>query len=101
MMSYTEEDIRLAVQVHNCTEQEAIEAGYAQAVADSRAEEKAKYELIDLRVERNKKLAETDHWAYQDTPDMSQEQIEYREALRDITKTYKSLRAVVWPEKPL
>ena len=53
-----------------------------------------------LRDERDRRLKETDHWAYQDTPDMSQEQINYRQALRDITKTYSSINDVTWPTKP-
>tara|TARA_Y100001937_G_scaffold18902_1_gene26123 strand:+ start:409 stop:633 length:225 start_codon:yes stop_codon:yes gene_type:complete len=53
-----------------------------------------------LRDERDRRLKETDHWAYQDTPDMSQEQIDYRQALRDITKTYSSINDVTWPTKP-
>jgi hypothetical protein len=54
----------------------------------------------DLRYERNIRLEETDHWALQDTPDMTQAQRDYRQALRDITNTYTSLDDVVWPEKP-
>jgi hypothetical protein len=58
-------------------------------------------ELLNvLRIERNKKLVETDYWAYQDTPDMTAEQTAYRQALRDITETYTSLEDVVWPTKP-
>jgi hypothetical protein len=58
-------------------------------------------ELLDtLRIERDKRLKETDHWAFQDTPDMTAEQITYRQALRDITQTYTSLSDVIWPEKP-
>ena len=53
-----------------------------------------------LRDERDRKLLETDHWAYQDTPDMTQAQIDYRQALRDITNSYTSINDVVWPEKP-
>ena len=53
-----------------------------------------------LRDVRNGKLAETDHWAYQDTPDMTTAQTNYRQALRDITDTYTSLSTVVWPTKP-
>jgi hypothetical protein len=53
-----------------------------------------------LRDERDRKLKETDHWAFQDTPNMTQEQIDYRQALRDITETYDSINDVVWPEKP-
>ena len=53
-----------------------------------------------LRDVRNGKLRETDHWAYQDTPTMTQAQTDYRQALRDITDTYTSLDDVVWPTKP-
>lgn len=53
-----------------------------------------------LREERNRRLAETDHWAYQDTPTMTQAQTDYRQALRDITDNATSLDDVTWPEKP-
>lgn len=55
--------------------------------------------LEDLRAERNRLIAETDWWANSDRT-MTQEQIDYRQALRDITNTYTSLDDVVWPEKP-
>tara|TARA_R100001086_G_scaffold5879_1_gene3672 strand:- start:2519 stop:2803 length:285 start_codon:yes stop_codon:yes gene_type:complete len=55
--------------------------------------------LADLRKERNKKLAETDWWCCSDiTP--TQAQLDYRQALRDITKNYSSPLNVVWPTKP-
>ena len=53
-----------------------------------------------LRNQRDIKLKETDHWAYQDRPTMTDEQIAYRQALRDITKTYDSINDVVWPTPP-
>ena len=59
------------------------------------AEEKLKL----LRIERDRKLQSTDVWALVDRT-MSQEQKDYRQALRDITKTYKSLDDVKWPTKP-
>ena len=52
-----------------------------------------------LREERNRRIAETDWWASSDLT-MSTERITYRQALRDITKTYSSLDDVVWPDKP-
>jgi hypothetical protein len=58
------------------------------------------YNIDNLRQERNTKLAETDHWDASDTPDMTQAQIDYRQALRDITDNYSSLDTVVWPTKP-
>ena len=52
-----------------------------------------------LRHERNEKLKETDTWGLQDFP-ATAEQLAYRQALRDITKTYSSLEDVVWPTPP-
>ena len=60
----------------------------------------AEQKLEILRYHRTVKLKETDHWAYQDTPDMTAEQIAYRQALRDITDNYTSMDDVVWPTKP-
>lgn len=71
--------------------------------ADTRTdEEKAAEELALLRSVRNIKLKESDHWAYEDTPTMSQDQKDYRQELRDITKTYQSMDAdgFKWPTKP-
>lgn len=55
--------------------------------------------LIALRNERNRLIAETDWWASSDLT-MTAEQTAYRQALRDITNTYSSLDDVVWPTKP-
>ena len=55
--------------------------------------------LNALRQERNRRIAETDWWVLPDrTP--TQAQLDYRQALRDITNTYTSIHDVVWPEKP-
>ena len=55
--------------------------------------------LLGLRMARDSLLAETDWWVLPDrTP--TQGQLDYRQALRDITNTYSSLDDVVWPEKP-
>ena len=56
--------------------------------------------MAALRQERNKRLAETDHWMFSDTPDVTQGQLDYRQALRDVTISYTSLDNVVWPTKP-
>ncbi len=53
-----------------------------------------------LRDQRNVKLRETDYWAYEDTPTMTDEQKKYRQELRDITKKYDHISKVVWPTKP-
>ena len=55
--------------------------------------------LIALRNQRDRLIAETDWWASSDLT-MTSAQTTYRQALRDITDTYSSLDDVVWPEKP-
>lgn len=52
-----------------------------------------------LREERNLRLSDTDWWVLPDRVP-TQAQLEYRQALRDITVHYVSLDDVVWPEKP-
>ena len=49
------------------------------------------------RAKRNNLLAETDWWAVQDRI-MSQAEIDYRQALRDITDQPTFPDSVVWPE---
>ena len=58
-------------------------------------------EIELLREERNHRLQETDGWALVDR-NMTQEQKDYRQALRDITKTYSSIndKGFAWPTKP-
>ena len=57
------------------------------------------FALNALRDERNQRLADTDWWVLPDRT-ATDEQLAYRQALRDITDTYSSLDDVVWPEKP-
>ena len=77
------------------------EVAYDSAAVETKATQVETEENLEfLRRERNKKLAETDYWDASDTPDMSQAQIDYRQALRDITNTYSNLDEVVWPTKP-
>lgn len=59
----------------------------------------SKSELDAVRAERDRLIAETDWWANSDLT-MTAEQIEYRQALRDITNHCTSLMDVVWPIKP-
>lgn len=56
-------------------------------------------QLNALREERNKKIAQSDWMANSDV-NMSAEWKSYRQELRDITKTYKNLGEVVWPDEP-
>ena len=58
-------------------------------------------DLAALRLQRNGKLAETDWTQNRDVTLSNDEDWKtYRQALRDITKDYKSLDDVKWPEKP-
>jgi len=68
-------------------------------VSAKQAELEAVIPMKMLRAERNQRLANTDWWASSDLT-MTQEQIDYRQALRDITETYTSLDDVVWPTMP-
>lgn len=69
--------------------------GLQQAFQQMIAEQK----LQELRDFRETKLQATDWWANSDLT-MTQEQTDYRQALRDITDTYSTLENVVWPVKP-
>ena len=61
----------------------------------------AEQNITALRAVRNTKLAETDWTQNRDvTLSNDADWKTYRQALRDITKTYTSLDDVVWPEKP-
>ena len=57
------------------------------------------WELWLCRKRRDLLLKETDWWANSDIT-MSQAQIDYRQALRDITNGFTDLASVTWPEKP-
>jgi len=72
----------------------------ASAVATKEAELITAYKLSELRTERNRLIAETDHWVLSDTADATSDQTTYRQALRDITKSATSLDDVTWPTKP-
>ena len=52
-----------------------------------------------LRLERDRLLAECDWWASSDLT-ITTAQKKYRQDLRDITKSAKSLDDVTWPTKP-
>jgi len=71
----------------------------ATAVTTKQNELEAAEDLRLLRVERNNRLSETDHYGLSDQT-MSSDMTTYRQALRDITDTYSNLDDVVWPEKP-
>ena len=58
--------------------------------------------IADLRVKRNRLIAETDYLALSDNT-MSAEMTTYRQALRDITNgvtTVEQCNNITWPTKP-
>ena len=60
------------------------------------------YALQRLREKRNALLKETDWMSLSDAPTMSDAWKKYRQELRDITKTYKSMQdeGFTFPKKP-
>ena len=72
----------------------------ATAVTNKQNELQAAEDLRLLRVERDKLLAETDWWMFSDTATPTQAQLDYRQALRDITKSYVKLDGASFPTKP-
>jgi len=69
------------------------------ALVEAQAAEEALGLMNELRRVRNKKLSDTDWWANSDLT-MTEEQVAYRQALRDITNDYTSLETVVFPTLP-
>lgn len=55
--------------------------------------------LQELREERNRRLIESD-WMVLPDRTATQAQLDYRQALRDITNSSTSLDDVTWPTKP-
>jgi len=55
--------------------------------------------MIQLKKERNRLLRNSDWLAVSDRT-MTQEEIDYRQALRDITDTYDSIATASWPTPP-
>ena len=77
---------------------EETAARQAEEAADGTDAERA---MRQLRLERDKKLAETDWTQGADVPSSIKDAyVTYRQALRDITNTYNNARTVVWPTKP-
>jgi hypothetical protein len=66
------------------------------------ADDQASRDLAELRNERTLLLAETDWMSLPDAPTMSDAWKKYRQDLRDITKTYKSMqdKDFAFPKKP-
>ena len=75
--------------------------GTESSVTGSDAVKQKKME--DLRAMRNQMLMDTDWTQSPDSPFTDSEKTSwktYRQSLRDITKTYKTLDTVKWPTEP-
>ena len=75
------------------------------AVEKKAAELLIEQNLIDLRKERNNKLTQSDWIVIKEREEGGSvsnfaDWKSYRQALRDITKTYKTLDTVKWPTAP-
>ena len=75
-------------------------------VVHTKAEQETAYqtrlnnrEAESVRTERNKLLADTDWWALSDHT-MTQAQIDYRQALRDVPAQDGFPTTITWPTKP-
>lgn len=79
----------------DCTPEEIAEF----QVNNANAKTQEELDLISLRAERDGLLEKTDWWVLPDRT-ATQAQLDYRQALRNITETYLSLEDVIWPEKP-
>ena len=98
MTDFIEQEISWAMEAHECTREEAI-ATYAAQVRSYRELQRPALLMEQLRNKRDELIQNTDWWVL---PDRSptDAQIQYRQALRDITDNYSSLADVVWPTKP-
>ena len=82
-----------------------------QAIAQKANELEAAYPMVLLREERDKRLSEVDWWTSRalDGIELTQEQKDYRQALRDLPSTaspqmdesgFNQIKNVTWPTKP-
>ena len=76
-----------------------------QTAFDARRASDAAWRMEDLRAERNRKLAQSDWVVIKEREEGGSvsnfaDWKEYRQKLRDITNTYKSLEDVKWPTAP-
>ena len=103
-ISETEFDVHSGMSWVDCDDNVKIGFSYngSSFVSDvPSSDEIAATKLQSLRQRRNQLLKETDHLALSDQT-LSSSMSTYRQALRDITKTYSSMDddGFAWPEKP-
>ena len=97
-MTYTWKDVGdRPDKVLSQSEKEAIAAEWNRYEKD----DKPVLDLEQLRIERNSLLSQTDWTQNRDvTLSNDADWKTYRQKLRDVTKTYKSLKDVKWPTAP-
>ena len=84
--------------ISECRVRELVEIFNATEVELKTAYERCRWE--DIRIERNRLIAETDYMALQDTTAISDEWKAYRQELRDIPTSQSDPDDVVWPTRP-
>lgn len=97
---YSTVDVVRQDEAGNCVAYSLASDGTETEITINQSDVDARAKLIELRIERDALLRQTDHWALSDTTTMTQAQTDYRQALRDITDNATSLDDVTWPEKP-
>ena len=104
----TEEEFYASFQITESVDEDTGAVVYADPTSYSFtwAELQARYATVavevaweDLRVERDRLLAETDWWASSDRT-MTAEQTAYRQALRDLPANTADPANPIWPTKP-
>lgn len=99
-LSNTEFEVHSDLSWVDCTSDVQVGYSYDGSTFTSNAPtQTADEKLADLRMERNRRLQDTDYLALSDNT-MSDAITTYRQELRDITDNYTSLDDVVWPTKP-
>jgi hypothetical protein len=84
--------------ISECRVRELVEVFSATEEELKTAYERCRWE--DIRIERDRLIAETDYMALQDTSELSDEWKTYRQELRDIPTSQSDPDDVVWPTKP-
>ena len=84
--------------ISECRVRELVEVFSATEEELKTAYERCRWE--DIRIERDRLIAETDYMALQDTSELSDEWKTYRQALRDLPSQSDFPRSVTFPTKP-
>jgi hypothetical protein len=85
--------------ITNSIDSVTVDENEGTVISEEEYVESAKQKEINVRLKRDSLLSQTDWMASQDRV-MSQEEKDYRQALRDITDQEGFPESVEWPTKP-